>query len=285
MFKNSLITVLKHHSKINILNSTRKYKNIFVLKLMPPYHTFTEKPVKPTNETKEEPKSNQIPTPASNLKLISQLSRWDLKDLILNNKNEIKNNKFFIRSLPDPNKFGEALLYKSPISLLHKCSKISLEYSGFATISLVTILNYYGLLFPSAYLFPYLVLLSLTAAIKHLTQKNVEKYIYEITLLNEHQVKITYINGYSNIVDIKNIYLSQENVDVLLGSENLPKNYTPEQISKTPLALSLRIGQEKAFLLLRQSSIIENSHFRSFCEIKLLLGILDKEVKKLAIAE
>lgn len=280
MSKKNLTTNLKKYTDSYLTNHNSKH--IYNLFLKNNKRCFSEGKKEETKATKEESKS--IPPQFTNMKYIAKLSKWELKDLILDNKNDIKNNKFFIRSLPDPNKFGEALLFKSPLSLLHKYSKNSLEYSGYATISLVTVLNYFGLIFPSTYLFPYLALMSLTCLMKNYAKNNMGQYVYQITLLNEHQVRVTYVSGRSELVDIKNIYLSQDNVDVLLGSDNVPKNYTPEQIAKTPLVLSLRIGQNKTYMLIRQASLIDvNLQFLSFFEAKLLLGILDKDVKKLAV--
>lgn len=232
--------------------------------------------------------------------LVENISLNELKKMIDEIDINIENNVYYTKNLPDPNYFGDALIYMAPPTLLSDARRGNIEITGIITMTGITILNYFGLLFPSNYLFPLFALWSLVAYLKfYRSFFYPHSIVYQIRLSNEHELKIVYTNGQEEKVDIKNINVSMMQLEAMgrfipqnrppppKKVERLDSNVNKPQYLERPaaqLSIPIRInGITNSLIYLRTYGIGPRGGSSGFAELELLLGILNKKTKRLAI--
>ncbi len=183
------------------------------------------------------------------------------------NSYQIREVKFLV-----PNNMKTISIYRARASIPHQYLKSNIEIPGVMTMTLITALNYFNLIFPSLYLFPYLCLVTFASYTKLLWRHQyLESVIYEINLLSEISVLITYINGHSEEVLIEKIAITSKMRDMLILSEKKP----PGRNTNTPVEIRIN-GKKSAFLLLNE----ENDQGQ-IVNLELLMAIVTKNTKRL----
>lgn len=191
----------------------------------------------------------------------------NLKSYIEKIDTSINEHIFAVKSLPDPNFFGEALLYYSPPGLMSRTA-LNYEYSGVSFMTLMTFLSFNKILFEHSYFFPYFAFLTSISYLRaYATIAFGMPIVYQITLINEHQVRIVYLSGESEVVEIKNISLSR---------------YPPEDFRGTGLTIQIKLGPKKTAIIVLKNNFPFDK-FNAYAELELLLGILNKKTKKLSV--
>jgi hypothetical protein len=215
-------------------------------------------------KTKKENESKNIP---------NRISLFLVKEKFLAKEKAIEDNTLKIKTIPNPSYFGEALLFQTPDE--QKQVEFQ-ELSGVIFLSTITCANYFGLVFPSLYFFPYLCLVTIGSFLKYIiTNKSYRNMITEITLINERQVKVTKLTGKSEIVDIKNILVPTHVFDAFPKEDvDTPNNSIPIIINGSPSAIS--------FAKFRRS-YKPGEHNYCKGDIDLLLGIVNKKTRKLVL--
>lgn len=219
---------------------------------------------------------------------VQEFDRSKLKQLITSTEENIFNYSLNVNALPDNNHFGEVALFISPPNTLNKDQ--GLEYSGVLFTTGLTALNYFGLIFPYSYVFPYLCLLSLNCIINLLRRRNLYKdNIYQISLINEHEVRVTFITGESIVVDIKNIYISSQYLDRINAFETVgnQSNSNINQMYGFLIPIVINSSRQCRFEL-RSNAFGTNGQAAnqlSLTNLPLLFGILNRKTRKLAIVD
>lgn len=199
--------------------------------------------------------------------------------------NRDNNNTFSIIYPLNFNFFGQTLLYLSPIPI-NKAKNTNLENSGVVTLSAITIMNYYELIFPSLYLFPYFTLItSLTFLYKYFSLTN--KIIYNIILVDNHTVKVSFFDGKSELVPIKNIFMTSHSIDRLSSVSEAVINFIDVRIMGSNKAYNARIFLiNKEPLNKRTASNKGLASDRIECiDLYTLLGILNANTKRISLGD
>jgi hypothetical protein len=207
--------------------------------------------------------------------LQNKYSYSQMRHLMVKIDGSIEQNTYTYKNKLTPNFFGQNLLYFSSSTIPYKYLSSNVEFSGVITLSIISILNWYSLIFPSQYLFNYLILTTALAYSKLIWRlRFINSFIYQVSLLDEENLKLTYINGEIEVVPIKNIYLSNKMRDLLVLQDN-----TNSQPIKQFLPLEVRVNGRKDSLIILQNSV----KFITHVELEPLLAVLHKETRKIKI--
>jgi hypothetical protein len=198
-----------------------------------------------------------------------------IRDLMIKIDGSIQNNTYSYKNQLTPNFFGQNLLYFSSSTIPYKYLSSNVEFSGVLTISIISLLNWYSLIFPSQYLFNYLIIATAFAYSKLIWRlRFIDTFIYQVCILDEENLKLTYINGEIEIVPIKNIYLSNKMRDLLILHDE-----SKSQPNKQFLPIEVRVNGRKDALIILQNSV----KFNTWVEMEPLLAVLHKETRKIKI--
>jgi hypothetical protein len=120
-----------------------------------------------------------------------------------------ENKIFKLKSIPDPNHFGEALIYLSPN--IHSLNNYNnkLEISTFPFLIGLSFINSLGV-FGSGYLHYFIYGLLLNSLFR-INYTKFMKTVYQINLINESTVRFVFLNGDSKVVKIKNVKIHDLN--------------------------------------------------------------------------
>ena len=178
---------------------------------------------------------------------------------------QVKNKKFKLKSIPDPNSFGEAMIYLSPHKLHSVANRTRLEATSLPFIYCLSVLSFLGA-FGMGFIHYYTYALFLSAIMRYHYNRTI-KFIYQINLINESEVKVIYTNGEIRVVKIKDIRVS-ELFD--FSSVNLP--YRKE--------IYLIIGGKET------AKLAFNVYYKiCFVDLNILLAIINKKVEQLTTEE
>jgi hypothetical protein len=183
--------------------------------------------------------------------------------------------RYKLKEIPNSNFFGEVLLYFSPNSFLKSNLLSNIEFSALGTISIITLLNYFSILFPSKYIFNSLLITNLFALSKFIWRNSyLGNIVYKITLISLDTVKITYFNGKSETIPINRINLTSKMSESLqLWDEN--KKSLQTQI----IPLEIRINGKKNGLIM----LSNNPSHIFYSDLKVLMAVLNKNTHNLII--
>lgn len=233
-----------------------------------------------TENVEKKEKEKESSSNLGNLQLIYDLDLTKLKENIKDSEKQINNGTFILPKHPQSSYMGESLIYISPLGLFSKLKNI--ELPGALSISAVTAMNYMGVLFANYYVFPYFMVLTIVSWYRYISQKYINKRnIYQVTLLNENQVKIYYWNGKQEVLNIKDIFINPDYIDkIALLEKKAGLNRT--------IFIPLRIKMDNygvIYLKYGGFNAKEKSQSTlSYCELDLLLGLFNKKTKKIALA-
>lgn len=165
-----------------------------------------------------------------------------------------------MKSIPDPNSFGEAMIYLSPHKLHSVSNRTRLEATSVPFVLGLSFLSYLGV-FGIGFIHYYIYALLVSAVMRHNYNRSI-KFIYQINLVNESEVRVLYTNGETRVVKIADIRSSE-----LFDFTNVNLTYRKE--------IYLAIGKETAKLAFNVYNKI------CFVDVNLLLAIINKKVEKL----
>ena len=231
--------------------------------------------ISPEEEYTEE---NKVDAPSPTLEPIdldtfNKYSYEVLRDLYIKAEGSLQNNTYSFNNFVNSNFFGQNPLYLASKSVPVKYLYSNIELSGVALLTLISFLNWYSIIFPSMYLFNYLLPVNLFAISRYYWKiRFLDTFIYQVCLIDEQNVKLTYINGEIEILTIKNIYLTNKMRDnLVLHDPDKP------QPNKNIVPLEVRVnGKKDAFIILQS-----NSKFNNFVELELLIAVLHKNTFKI----
>lgn len=242
------------------------------------------------NKKNEGNKENINEEPESPFNEVINMDRNKFKEYLTITESEIQNYIFTIPNLPDENNFGEVLIYTAPHSVL--ISERTPEITGALFLSGITTLNYFGLIFPYAYVFPYLSLITFYTIYRYFKKSYITKnFIQSISIINEQEIRITFITGEEIITDIKNIHFVSSFVDQIISSPSLAKakNIEPSQFGfAIPVTINSNNIYRNAVITIKKGTLRGDSKAPgsnwSLTNLNLLIGILNRKTRKLAIA-
>jgi hypothetical protein len=243
-------------------NLTYNLKRNLFSNILKGFSTENEEPKNINNDDKISDSSNKEHSPKQ------QNSNYiNFNNILSEIDNSIIDGVFQIKNLPDPNFFNEALLYFCPYDLLYRTGVYN-EYAGALFSTMLTYLSYHKIILTSNYLFPYFSFITVAAYFRsYLRFKSKNPIIYQITLINEHQIKIVFVGGRASIVEIKNIGITRVHSSESKG---------------VGITLNLKYNNfERGVLILKNSYPYDK--VTSFADLNLLMGILNKKTKKINI--
>lgn len=212
-----------------------------------------------------------------NDELQNKYSYPQIRDLVTKVSGGIENNTYTFKNKLPSNFFGQNLLYLSSSTIPYKYLANNVEFSGVLTLSIISVLNWNSLIFPSQYLFNYLFLCTVFAYSKLVWRfRFLGSFIYQVLILDEEYLKVTYINGEIDVVPIKNIYLSNKMRDLLVLQEDSKSNSQPIQ---QYVPIEVRVNGRKDALILLQNTV----KFNTFVELEPLLAVLQRETRRIRI--
>jgi hypothetical protein len=115
--------------------------------------------------------------------------------------------------------------------------------------------------------------------------------IQSISIMNEHELRVTFITGEEIITDIKNIHFVSSFIDNILSSVALErtKNIDPAQFSFSfPVSINKSNVYRNAVIIIKKGVLRTNPKAPgsnwSLTNLNLLIGILNRKTRKLAIS-
>ena len=220
-----------------------------------------------------------------------KILKKEIETKIVDGQYSIRNDVVF------KNYFGEIPLFFAPAENFQRRNNI--EKSGLALISSISILNYIGLLYPPS-LFPYFAILTATCVFKLATSSGQRNQIILMTLVDDKNVRIKYLNGVEEIASIKSImYNSNDRLNYMTNPDDdtFKKRIDPKRNSERSgsfnetsrmIMLSILVNSKKKVLILK-NNILPNKHDYgsklAFADLLLLLSVLNKKTKRINFQE
>jgi hypothetical protein len=183
---------------------------------------------------------------------------------------QVLDNEYKVDKVPDPNSFGEAVIYYMPHTSLPIFLRGNHEYTSLPFLVFISFLSHAGIGFNilagiNIY-WDWLIFLTMLRSLQPFTSMS----LYQVNLLNEKQVKFIYINGKTEIVDIKDIELGEKNQ---LRFQNENPNATAFDI-----ILNVKKDGKNKEVYLRFKALNEIC----FADLDILIPIINKNINKLS---
>lgn len=122
-------------------------------------------------------------------------------------QNKIEKNLYKLDNVPDPNCFGESIVYLGPDQ--RYVDNYVQDNWGIFYFFFVSNMIYMGLLFNN-YLVGLFVHMQIANSFYRKLRSHFRNLVLQINLINENQVRVTYFNGKTEFVDIKDIQFDLE---------------------------------------------------------------------------
>lgn len=196
--------------------------------------------------------------------------------------------EYNLSQVPTPNYFGEIPIYIAPQDYFSK--RMNIEVSGFTLISSITVLNFFGLLYPPSLIY-YFGFLTLASVFKLATKGGQEGQVILMTLVDEKNVRVVYLSGKEEVVQIKNLVyqLDDKFNSFLLQKDDNPKRFSKRESTQTSepkrlLGISVLIDNKRKMFILRNNILNRNNspnNSLAFANLPLLMGIINRKTKRI----
>jgi hypothetical protein len=208
-------------------------------------------------------------------------------------ESKVVDGSYSINFVPTPNCFGEVPIFMLPNENFSK--RTGVEFSGVTLLTSITALNYLGLLFPPS-LFYYFSFLSTAAAFKYFSGNGIGPTIVQMTLVDDKNIRVVYMDGSEEIAQIKNVIFNpNDRFNTVFNPEegsNVKQNALdqasgPRKAERVVMiALHLEINGKKKIMIIRNTSIRtpqKMGNHISFVDLSLALAITSKKTKRINI--
>lgn len=233
---------------------------------------ITEKSKKYNDDNKD----NEFQEELLNLKkqnlflLLKNLNFAKLMEIYNKVDSQVIDNLYKLDRVPDPNSFGEAVIYYMPHSSIPIFIRGNHEFTSLPFLILISFLSHLGIgfnLLKGIHIYwDWLIFITILRSLQPFTNMS----LYQINLLNEKQVKFTYINGRSEIIDIKDIELSEKNY--------LKFKYENPKATAFDIILNTKKDGKNKEVYLRFKALNEVC----FVDLDILVPIINKNIYELS---
>jgi hypothetical protein len=198
------------------------------------------------------------------LETLKNINGKKIQQILSSIESKSQDNKYNLSKVPDPNCFGDALVYLAPFSLMNSYTKFNYDKNSLPLLAGITFLSNIGIMLSSSFLTPYFNAVICLAFLKSINHVFYKLSIYQIKLINECEVKIIYISGETDKVHISDI--------------KLISNLNNSDTNKGIYDLTLQVKNEikPVFLRLRSLDAV------CFAEIETLFSVISPKIHTLS---